>query len=139
MDRTATGRLAKDDASFRAPRSRAALRCRAKRRLMEIVRRVVPDAASGLAAAGVHPVLARIYAARGVATADDLATDLARLPSFSLLKGIDQAAARLAAAAPPPTPSPPIPPASRHSRYSRASIKPPPASPMPSRARSESW
>jgi len=63
---------------------------------MEIVRRVVPDAASGLAAAGVHPVLARIYAARGVATADELATDLARLPSFSQLKGIDQAAARLA-------------------------------------------
>src|SRR4029450_5753955 len=96
MDRTPTGRLAKDDAAFRAPRSRAALRCRAKRRLMEIVRRAVPDAASALAAAGVHPVLARIYAAGAVAPADELATDLGLLPSFAQLKGIDQAAVRLA-------------------------------------------
>lgn len=63
---------------------------------MEIVRRAVSEAASGLAAAGVHPVLARIYAARGVATANELATDLARLPPFTQLKGIDRAASRLA-------------------------------------------
>ena len=63
---------------------------------MEIVRRNVPAAAATLAASGVHPVLARVFAARGVATADELDTDLARLPSFSLLKGIDDAATRLA-------------------------------------------
>jgi len=63
---------------------------------MEIVRREVPGSAAALVAAGIHPVLARIYAARGVATTDELNTDLARLPSYSLLKGIDAAAARLA-------------------------------------------
>ncbi len=34
--------------------------------MMEIVRRAVPDAARTLAAAGVHPVLARVFASRGV-------------------------------------------------------------------------
>ena len=63
---------------------------------MEIVRRAVPPAAASLAAAGIHPVLARVFAARGVATVDELDTDLVRLPPFSLLKGIDDAAARLA-------------------------------------------
>ncbi len=63
---------------------------------MEIVRRRVPDAARTLAAAGVHPVLARIFAARGVATPDDLDIDLATLPPFASMMGIDTAAARLA-------------------------------------------
>jgi single-stranded-DNA-specific exonuclease len=63
---------------------------------MEIIRRAVTEAAAVLAAAGVHPVLARVYAARGVVTADELETDLSRLPPFSQLKGIDLAAARLA-------------------------------------------
>ena len=36
---------------------------------MDIVRRTVPTAAAALAAAGVHPVLARVFASRGVATA----------------------------------------------------------------------
>jgi single-stranded-DNA-specific exonuclease len=63
---------------------------------MEIVRREVPGSAAALVAAGIHPVLARIYAARGVSTTDELNTELARLPSYSLLKGIDAAAARLA-------------------------------------------
>lgn len=63
---------------------------------MDIVRRPVPEAAAGLAAAGVDPVLARIYAARGVRAATELDLDLARLPSWRLLKGIDAAAARLA-------------------------------------------
>jgi len=64
--------------------------------VIDIVRREVPAAAEALAAAGVDPVLARVYAARGVTTATELETDLARLPSFSLLKGIDAAATRLA-------------------------------------------
>jgi len=63
---------------------------------MDIVRRTVPAAAAALAAAGVHPVLARVYAARGIATRDELATDLARLPPFAAMKGIDAAATRLA-------------------------------------------
>ena len=63
---------------------------------MEIVRRDVPESAAVLVAAGIHPVLARVYAARGVGGADELDTDLARLPPFSQLKGIDAAAARLA-------------------------------------------
>jgi len=63
---------------------------------MEIVRRAVPDAAATLMAGGIHPVLARVLAARGVATIEELDADLARLPSFALLKGIDTAAARLA-------------------------------------------
>ncbi len=63
---------------------------------MDIVRRPVPAAAADLAAAGVHPVLARVFAARGVATRADLATDLAGLPPFATMKGIGAAAARLA-------------------------------------------
>ena len=63
---------------------------------MEIVRRAVPGAAQALAAAGVHPVLARVFASRGVATPDELDIDLATLPSFATMKGIDAAAARLA-------------------------------------------
>ena len=42
-------------------------------RLMDIVRRAVPALPrQSLAAAGVHPVLARVFAARGVATPDEL-------------------------------------------------------------------
>src|SRR6266545_3816389 len=63
---------------------------------MEIIRRPVPGAAASLAIAGVHPVLARLYAARGIASADELDLDLAQLPPFTMLKGIDDAATRLA-------------------------------------------
>jgi len=63
---------------------------------MEIVRRDVPAAAAALAASGIHPVLARVFAARGVMTTEELDTHLAQLPSPSLLMGIDAAAARLA-------------------------------------------
>ena len=63
---------------------------------MDLVRRTVPAAAEALAAAGVHPVLARVYAARGIASRDDLDTDLARLPPVAAMKGIAAAAARLA-------------------------------------------
>lgn len=64
--------------------------------MTEIVRRSVPAAAGDLAAAGVHPVLARVLAARGVEVPADLDTDLAHLPTFATLKGIDDAATRLA-------------------------------------------
>jgi single-stranded-DNA-specific exonuclease len=63
---------------------------------MEIARRPVPAAAQTLAGAGVHPVLARVFASRGVASAAELDLDLAALPSFATLKGIDAAAVRLA-------------------------------------------
>jgi single-stranded-DNA-specific exonuclease len=63
---------------------------------MDIVRRDVPDASKTLAAAGVHPVLARVFASRGVASPAELDTGLATLPAFGTLKGVDAAAARLA-------------------------------------------
>ena len=49
-----------------------------------------------LVAAGLTPLFARIYAARGVNEAADLEHELARLPEWSALKGIRAAAARLA-------------------------------------------
>src|SRR5271166_3214112 len=64
---------------------------------MDIVRRPVPEAAATLAAGGIAPVLARVYAARGVRAAAELDLELAQLPSWTTLKGIDAAAARLAA------------------------------------------
>lgn len=63
---------------------------------MEIVRRVVPPAARALTDAGMHPVLARVFAARGVVTSDDLDAGLATLPPFASMKGIEAAAVRLA-------------------------------------------
>lgn len=64
--------------------------------MIDIVRRAVPEAANALAAAGVHPVLARVLASRGVRSSADLRSDLATLPPFATMKGIDEAAARLA-------------------------------------------
>jgi single-stranded-DNA-specific exonuclease len=63
---------------------------------VQIVRRSVPDAASALAAAGITPVLSRIYAARGVLSVAELGDDLSLLPSWQSFKGIEAAAARLA-------------------------------------------
>jgi single-stranded-DNA-specific exonuclease len=60
-----------------------------------IVRRPLAAAASGLAAAGLPPVLARVYAARGIRTAAELDHSLAALPPFGTLRGIDLASARL--------------------------------------------
>ena len=60
-----------------------------------IVRRAVPAAAASLAAAGIDPVLARLYASRGVRDAAELDHSLAGLPPPSLMKGIDDAARRL--------------------------------------------
>jgi len=62
---------------------------------MQVTQRPVPDTAA-LVAAGVSPLFARIYAARGVTAAVELDHDLARLPPFAMLKGIDAAATRLA-------------------------------------------
>lgn len=63
---------------------------------MEIVRRTVPAHAHTLTQSGIHPVLARIFAARGIAVAGELDATLAGLPSFASLRGIDAAANRLA-------------------------------------------
>ena len=65
---------------------------------MLTVRRAVPESAAALAAAGMGPVLARLYAARGVCTPAEIALDLAGLPSWRALKGIEAAADRLAGA-----------------------------------------
>lgn len=62
---------------------------------MEIVHRTVPASAQVLAAAGIPPVLARIYAARGIESVAELDHRLAALPSFATLKNIDLAAQRL--------------------------------------------
>ncbi len=56
------------------------------------------SAASALAAAGVPPLLARLYAARGVGSIDELDAGLAGLLPWDTLKGIDAAAQRLAQA-----------------------------------------
>lgn len=63
-----------------------------------IERRAIPHCAHQLAEAGVLPVLARIYAARGIASTAELEEGLARLPTFASLMNIDAAAQRLAAA-----------------------------------------
>ena len=65
---------------------------------MTIVRRIVPQAAASLAATGLSSVLARIYAARGIAAAAELDHSLAALPDFVRLANIDAAAARLVTA-----------------------------------------
>ncbi|MCT7297198.1 single-stranded-DNA-specific exonuclease RecJ [Ralstonia sp. CHL-2022] len=54
------------------------------------------DAATTLAGHGIHPVLARILAARGVARPDELSTELTDLLPPAQLKGIDDAARYLA-------------------------------------------
>jgi single-stranded-DNA-specific exonuclease len=62
-----------------------------------IVARRVPLAAERtLAQAGVHPLLSRLFAARGVRTPGDLACDLSALIPPSELKNADAAAALLA-------------------------------------------
>ena len=65
---------------------------------MEIVRRDVPAAAKLLGAAGIDPVMARVFAARGIASTAELDNDLIGLPPWQALKGIDAAAERLAEA-----------------------------------------
>jgi single-stranded-DNA-specific exonuclease len=65
---------------------------------LSIARRSVPDTAATLAAAGVDPVLARLYAARGIRDAAELDCGLAALPTFHRLLNIDAAASRLSGA-----------------------------------------
>jgi len=65
---------------------------------IEIVRRTVPTFAATLESAGLTPVLARIYAARGIVSTAELDHTLGALPGFDRLKGIDAAAERLARA-----------------------------------------
>ena len=60
------------------------------------VRDVPPRAAWALEQAGVHPLLARLFAARGVASADELDAGLARLLPPAGLKGAHAAAVLLA-------------------------------------------
>ncbi|WP_439685032.1 single-stranded-DNA-specific exonuclease RecJ [Cupriavidus oxalaticus] len=60
------------------------------------IRTYSPEHATTLAAAGLHPTLARILAARGVARTAELATDLPELVPPGAMKGIGHAAAYLA-------------------------------------------
>ncbi len=65
--------------------------------MVKITPRPYPEAiAHTLAAAGLHPVLARIYAARGIAQPTQLETRLTGLLPFDSLKNIHAAATRLA-------------------------------------------
>jgi single-stranded-DNA-specific exonuclease len=61
-----------------------------------IVRRPIPDSYRLLLAHGLSPVLARVYAARGIAGAHELDHSLAALPDFTQLANVDIAAVRLA-------------------------------------------
>jgi single-stranded-DNA-specific exonuclease len=64
---------------------------------MKIVTRDIPPrAAWALEQAGIHPLLARLYAARGVLTKDELDDGLARLLPPSGMKGAQEAAVLLA-------------------------------------------
>ncbi|MFO1312225.1 MAG: single-stranded-DNA-specific exonuclease RecJ [Burkholderiales bacterium] len=60
-----------------------------------LVRRPAHPAAEALQAAGLPPVLARIYASRGIASASELDHSLRALPPFASMRGIGDAAARL--------------------------------------------
>ncbi|WP_144106679.1 single-stranded-DNA-specific exonuclease RecJ [Paraburkholderia sp. BCC1886] len=59
-------------------------------------RPVDPVAAANLAAGGLHPVLARLFASRGVLSSTECDTGLKALLAPSLLKGMGQAASVLA-------------------------------------------
>lgn len=61
----------------------------------KIVRRDMSLTSAG-ELANFHPLLQRIYATRGIQSPDDVNRELADLLPFSTLKGIDQAAIRLA-------------------------------------------
>jgi single-stranded-DNA-specific exonuclease len=61
-----------------------------------ITREIPPRAAWALEQAGIHPLLARLYAARGVIAKDELDDALARLLPPADMKGLQEAAVLLA-------------------------------------------
>lgn len=61
-----------------------------------LTRDVPPRAAWTLEQGGIHPLLARLYAARGVLAMDELDDGLARLLPPTGMKGLQDAAALLA-------------------------------------------
>ncbi|MEX3526416.1 MAG: single-stranded-DNA-specific exonuclease RecJ [Burkholderia sp.] len=61
-----------------------------------VTRHASPADAEALARHGLHPVLARLYAARGVTCPEDIETALARLVPPASLKGCEDAAVLLA-------------------------------------------
>ncbi|MFM2289003.1 MAG: hypothetical protein RL684_2146, partial [Pseudomonadota bacterium] len=68
--------------------------------MLRLVPRELPDGAAavaGVLGAGLHPVLERVYAARGVRSADELAHTLDRLLPVSSLEGTHEAAQLLLA------------------------------------------
>jgi single-stranded-DNA-specific exonuclease len=65
--------------------------------MSKITQRPYPaDTATRLAASGIRPLLARIYAARGIENPEQLDTDIKRLLPFTLLKNAGQMACLLA-------------------------------------------
>ncbi|GAB2878986.1 single-stranded-DNA-specific exonuclease RecJ [Uliginosibacterium flavum] len=65
--------------------------------MTQLIQRSAPPAiARRLSEAGLHPLLARLYAARGIASASELKTDLSTLLPPEGLKGIHEAALLLA-------------------------------------------
>ena len=60
-----------------------------------IVRRDVPTTIAELTRDGVSPILARVYASRGIRAASELAHGLENLPTFASLANIDAAVDRL--------------------------------------------
>src|SRR5271169_1343139 len=65
--------------------------------MSKITQRPYPaSTAAQLAESGIAPLLARIYAARGIADAAQLDTDIKRLLPFTLLKNAEQMACFLA-------------------------------------------
>lgn len=65
--------------------------------MSKITQRPYPaETAAHLAASGISPLLARIYAARGIADAAQLDTDIKRLLPFALLKNAQKMASLLA-------------------------------------------
>ncbi|MDP2830361.1 MAG: single-stranded-DNA-specific exonuclease RecJ [Sulfuricellaceae bacterium] len=65
--------------------------------MTSIIQRSVPlDASANLVKQGLHPVLARVYAARGVSSTSQIEYDLKDLPPFGQMKGAVQMAERLA-------------------------------------------
>ena len=61
-----------------------------------IPRDIPPRSVYALEQAGIHPLLARLYAARGVTSTSELDDALARLLAPSTMKGLSEAATLLA-------------------------------------------